>query len=472
MNASTNELCWQPATELARLVRGHEVSPTEIAGAFLGRIEAVEPLINAFGHHDPEQVLRDARDLERRLLDGESLGPLAGVPFTVKDLHDVAGVPTTLGTPAFADAIASISDIGTQRLLDADALFVGKTNTAEIGWNPRCKSHMFGPTQNPWDVSRTPGGSSGGSAAAVAAGMAPLGDGSDAGGSIRIPASFCGLVGYKASFGTIPFPFHWYGQSTLHRGPITRTVDDAALMASTMSGAHLSDPMSLDRLPRPGIDAGSARVAISVDAGGLFPADPDVRTVFGQAMQTMNGLLDTPMEESFPAWEDQLDTMTTLNAASYGGMRHVLPIELLTDVMDEGLLRIIEEGSALTAQQIGAAQFKRTEMWRELVSWFEDFDLLVIPTLPCTAFDSEREHPPSFDGRSREERHLGWLTTYLFNLMAPCPVISVPCGWTDDGLPVGLSIVGGPWDDESVLSLARAFEAAAPWADRRPEIGS
>jgi len=464
---------WMSATEVAASVRRRELSPVDVARVMIERIEQVDRATRAFVYHDPDEVLADARRAERAVTSGDHLGPLHGVPYTVKDLQDVAGVPTTMGVPFMADNVAPHSDVGTRRLEHAGGLFLGKTNTPEFGWRGICNNHLHGPTYNPWNLDRTPGGSSGGAAAAVAAGMGPLGDGSDGAGSIRIPASFCGVVGYKPSFGRIPFHPPMYGQSIIHRGPLARTVEDVALMARVMAGPDLSDPHSSPRAPTDlsvdaDLDTADLCLGWSPDLGGLFEVEPVVRDRCESAVRALESELGARVVPSAPAWDDPTEVMWTMWRSFYGQLAHGVPVDEVRGMLDDELIEMVIGGASVTVAELGRANAARLLMWERTVEWFGHHDALVVPTLPCTAFAADREHPVKVDGAPLRDRVLGWLMTYPFNLVPACPVVSVPCGFDDDGLPIGLSIVGRPGHDGAVLALAHRFEQVRPWREHVP----
>jgi aspartyl-tRNA(Asn)/glutamyl-tRNA(Gln) amidotransferase subunit A len=468
------DLCWWSATELAAALAARAVSPVEVARAHLDRIAAVDPGIGAFVHVDPDRVLAEAGRVAARLMSDGPGGPLDGVPYAVKDLDDVAGSPTSYGVPFLVDNIAGSSSVVAQRLAAAGGVFLGKTNTPELGYRATCRNHAFPPTHNPWRRGMTPGGSSGGSAAAVAAGLTPLADGSDGAGSIRAPAALCGVVGFKPSFGRVPVELG-FDQGLVHHGPLTRTVADAALMFSVVEGAHPADPRSLpacgidpvaDLAPDPAWDRAPLRVAWCPGLPGFDVAADVVREASAAAVALGEGL-GARVVESTPPLGDLLEVMWVLWQGFYGRFAPLIPAGT-DEQIDADLFEVLGGGAALDAGARNAAEGAREAMWHQLVAWFEDVDVLVLPTLGLTAFPLERDHPPSLEGAPLRDRILAWLMTYPFNLAAPCPVVSVPCGLGDDGLPVGLSIVGRPWDDIGVLRVAAAVERIRPWAHLRP----
>jgi aspartyl-tRNA(Asn)/glutamyl-tRNA(Gln) amidotransferase subunit A len=466
---------WASASELAREVRGRRLSPVEIAETLLARIGAVNGGINAFVHVNEDLVRRRARDLEAAVMRGEALGPLHGVPYSIKDLTAVAGLPLSLGLAALRGNIAQSSAVIVQRLEGAGGLLLGKTNTPEVGYYGSTDNHLFGPTRNPWNRGRVAGGSSGGSAAAVAAGLGPLAEGSDGAGSVRIPASCCGVFGMKPSLGRIPqtLTLSRFTTST-HHGPLARTVEDAALMMSVVEGFHASDPLSLppsgiDWLAELEKDVRGWRVGWSSNLG-FGHVDPEIREVCARAVRAFEEL-GCVVEESCPRWGDPEEAMWKgLWVPGYAAANDLLGAASLDGLIDAELIELLREGAAQPALATARAEVFRTQMWDTLVDWFGSFDLLVCPTLCVEPFEVGRFAPAHLDGQPLSRRLLGWFLTYPFNMMSPVPAVSVPCGFTAAGLPVGLQIVGRPRDDGAVLRAAANFERARPWFGRRPAL--
>ena len=468
---------WASASELAREVSRRHVSPVEIAEMLLARIEAVNGSINAFVHVNAELVRRRARDLEAAVMRGETLGALHGVPYSIKDLTAVAGMPFTMGLAPFRDNIAQSSAVIVQRLEAAGGLLLGKTNTPEAGYYGSTDNHLFGPTRNPWNRERIAGGSSGGAAAAVAAGLGPLAEGSDGAGSVRIPASCCGVFGLKPSLGRIPqtLALSRFTTST-HHGPLTRTVEDAALMMSAVEGFHASDPLSL---PASGIDWRAEiqndvrgwRVGWSPDLG-FAHVDPEIREICAKAVRAFEEL-GCVVEESCPRWSDPEDAMWRgLWVPGYAAANDLLGAAAVDGVIDAELIALLREGATQPALATARAEVFRMQMWDTLVDWFGSYDLLVCPTLCVEPFEVGRFAPSYLDGQPLSRRLLGWFLTYPFNMMSAVPAASVPCGFTAAGLPVGLQIVGRPREDSAVLRAAANFERVRPWGGHRPAPGS
>jgi Asp-tRNA(Asn)/Glu-tRNA(Gln) amidotransferase A subunit family amidase len=475
-------LCEMTATELARAIREREVSPVEAVEAVLARIEQVDPLVNAFVTVTAEQALAAARKAEREVTvtPAGQLAPLHGVPITVKDLTDTAGVRTTYGSVAFKDHVPERDTLAWSRLKAAGAVLVGKTCTPEFGMLGVTESPLTGITNNPWDTTRTAGGSSGGAAAAVAAGLAPLAWGSDGGGSIRVPASCCGVVGLKASTGRIPV----YGESDVYgrvgtAGPLTRTVADAALMLQVTAGPDPYEPMALPAPPVPFTDAlrGASveglRVAYSADFG-QGPVDPDVRDRFEKALRVFAETLGAHVEpvdidlpdavqyfQDFwtPAFTVALDNLTELGWDPAGSP----PV----------FNRLAERGRTLSAaDHLRTSESARARISGGFAAVFSRYDLLLTPTMPCTVFPhpGPAAGPTHIDGQEVAEPGIAFHRLTEPPSHAGLPAVSVPCGFDTHGLPVGLQIIGPHHGDAAILRAAACYEAATEWSTRRPPL--
>jgi aspartyl-tRNA(Asn)/glutamyl-tRNA(Gln) amidotransferase subunit A len=469
MNAT--ELCFMPAAELAGAIRAKRVSPTEAVEAVLDRIAAVNPSINALVTVTEDLARSSARDVETRLARGEATGPLAGVPVTIKDLIMVKGVRTTWGSRIFERFVAPEDAPAVERLRAAGAVIVGMTNSPEFGYRATTDNPVFGATRNPWILDHTPGGSTGGGAAAVAAGIGPLTIGTDAGGSIRIPASCCGIVGFKPTLGRVPMAPVFGGLETLsHAGPMTRTVRDAALAMSVIAGP---DPRDLASLPDDGTNwIGAAegglagvRAAWTPD-WGYAPVDPEVRHLAEAAARRLEES-GARVDEASPRFADPSEAFGTLFPASVAARLAGYLAEWRAK-MDPGLVRYIEMGQRPSAVDfVQAANVRRTlnDAFRE---FFTTYDLLLTPTLAAPPLPLGRHVYEEIGGKAVGA--LGWLAfTFPINMLG-YPAVTVPAGWTAAGLPVGLQIVGPRFADAAVLRAAAAFEARQPWADRRPDL--
>ncbi len=467
------DLCFTPAVKLARMIREGEISPVELTQTVLERIEAVNPRINAYCTLVPEFALRAAREAEQKGMKKENLGPLHGIPLSIKDLTPTRGIRTTWGSRHYRDFVPQEDALLVQRLKAAGAVILGKTNTPEFGIGINTTNALFGTTLNPWDPSRTAGGSSGGAAAALAAGLGPLAQGSDLGGSLRIPASFCGVVGFRTTPGTIPkYPNYWAWDTFSVPGPMARTASDAALMLSVMGGFHEKDPVSVredfsslaEEIEQ---DYRGKRVAWSPDLGGLCPVEPEVVRICQAAAKKFEEM-GCAVEEAFPDLQDVLEIIEGLRIlSSVNNYAHLLGVE---EGIDNQFFKHFLNLSAKTpVAQVAAAERKRSALWFRVQAFFEKYDLLLCPTTSVPAFPAEQLFPPAVAGKSIENRIESYLLTYAFSMVA-LPAISVPAGWTQNGLPVGMQIIGKRLSDKTVLRAAATFERIAPWADRRPPI--
>jgi amidase len=470
----TDELCWTPARELARLIRTKQVSPVEMVAAVLERIARVNPRLGAYCTVTADAARGAARDAEAAVGRGASLGPLHGVPVSLKDLTPTRGIRTTMGSKIFEHHVPAEDAALVERLRAAGAILLGKTNTPEFGCKPATDNRLFPPTRNPWALARSAGGSSGGAAAAVAAGLGPLAEGSDLAGSIRHPAAWCGVVGFKPSPGRIPrYPTATAWNAMGANGPITRTVGDAALMFAALAGPDPRDPLAL---PATGedwvglVDAASLRgqkVAWTPDLGGAAPVEAVVAETCRSAASKAGGL-GWEIEEASPEIGDILEPFLTLNAV----LRQASVGQYLEDwraEMDPILVTRLELGRRLTAADVARAETARSAYHQRLRRFFERYDLLLLPTTATAALPLDDPLPKTVAGRAIGQPLDLLLPTYAFNFGA-YPAISVPAGFTAEGLPVGLQIVGGWRQDARVLAAAAAFEAAFPWAERRPEV--
>jgi aspartyl-tRNA(Asn)/glutamyl-tRNA(Gln) amidotransferase subunit A len=465
-------LCWTPATELAALIRKKKVSPVEVVDAVLGRIERVNGTLNAFVTPTADQARRDAKAAERALAKkGAKLGPLHGVPFSVKDLVITKGVRTTFGTPLYRDNVPTEDAPAVERLKAAGAIMLGKTNTPTFGWIGATHNLLFGPTRNPWNLGRTPGGSSGGASAAAAAGLGPLHVGTDGGGSIRIPASFAGIYGFKASFGRVPVYPASGAWSLSHIGPMTRTVADAALMLQVVAGPDERDqtslpPQRVDYLKALGGGVKGLRVAWSEDLGYAVAVDPEVRDLCARAAKAFREL-GCRVETVNPGWPSPQECWGEIFCG--GIATRMAPYLDRKSEIDPGLYAIIEATLKNPPTKYVQAWFDRLAWWEHPRRLFETYDLLLTPTIACPPFAVGLDNPTQIAG-TRVEPYAWIPFTFPFNMTGQ-PAASVPCGFTKDGLPVGLQIVGRRFDDVTVLRASAAFERARPWAQHRPPVG-
>jgi len=468
---TASDLHWRTALDLAASVRGKEISPVEVVEALLARIEALNPRLNAFCLVTADVARAAAREAEIAVMKGEPLGPLHGVPFSAKDVLYTRGVRTTGGSRLFADLIPEHDVIPVGRLRAGGAPLLGKTNTPEFGHKPVTDNPLFGVTRNPWNLELTPGGSSGGAAAAVAAGLGPLALGTDGGGSVRIPAACCGVYGFKPSYGRVPqYPGFPGWERVSHVGPITRTVRDAAAMLDVIAGVDDRDRESLPTEAGSWLDAcdegiKGLHVAWTPDLG-YARVDPRVLAVCEDAAAEFESL-GCHVEVVNPGWESQEEAFSTIVAAQF----HAAWADRLASSeasMDPTLAKFVQHGAKVSARDYLSAWARVDAFWTEVRAFLERFDLLLTPTLAAPPFAATARPPREIDGERVSA--LGWMPfTYPFNLTGQ-PAASVPAGATDDGAPVGLQIVGQRLADRTVLAASAAFEAIRPWSERRPDI--
>lgn len=467
----------EDATTLAKLIRDGEVSAREITQATLERMDQREPYIHAFCTPTPDIALAQAKSVDAKRARGDALGALAGVPFAVKDLICTAGVKTTSGSVAYKDFVPEDDDITVERLLAADAVMLGKTTAPEFGYSGVGHNPLFPSPRNPWDLNMTPGGSSAGSGAALAARLCPLALGSDGGGSVRIPAAHCGVYGFKASMGRVPL---WPGcrderypgvsswESLEHIGPMTRTVRDAALMMSLMAGPDMRDRHSIpcsdvDWLATPEMPLRKLRIAFSADFG-YVAVDPEVRKVVSAAAERFARELGCELELADPGFSDPGAAFGALVAleSDLTGMRKMMSEQ--GENMSPHLVAMLQrEWRAETfTDAIATRKAVSNSLWR----FMQRYDLLITPTLATPPFPLNMQGPEIIDGRMVRSDH--WLSfCFPFNFTGQ-PAASVPAGLTASGLPIGLQIVGRHLDDALVLAASAAFERIQPWNHHQP----
>ncbi|MCY4620908.1 MAG: amidase [bacterium] len=468
------DLCFLTATEMASLLAGGQLSARELLDVHLSRIDAINPIINALVTLTPELALERAAAADEAHARGESLGLLHGLPVAHKDLLSTAGIRTTFGSPIFSDFLPPSDSLIVERQRSAGAVTVGKTNTPEFGAGSHTFNPVFGPTRNPYGLTRTPGGSSGGAAAALAARMLPLCDGTDLGGSLRNPAAFCNIVGFRPSPGRVPsITAHDPWSPLPVEGPMARTVADIALHLRAMAGPDPRSPISIDQSPDALAgslerDLTSARVAWSPDAGGL-PVDPAIRT----ALQDAPDLLTDLGCEVVETWPD-LSGAAEIFHARRAWLFAVGFAPLLArhrDLMKATVIWNVEAGLKMTISDYA----ETCRRHRQLVARVHDFmrpkrggfDFLAAPVTQVPPFPVDVEYPTEIDGTPMET-YIDWMRACSDITVTTHPAISVPGGFTPDGLPVGLQLVGRYRADRSVLELAHAWERATGWGRRLP----
>jgi amidase len=467
------DICFLSARELARRIRTRELSAREVTEAHLARIEAVNPRINAIVTLTAERALEEADAADRLIAGGAEAPPLLGLPVAHKDTHLTAGVRTTFGSPLFADTVPDQDELVVERMRAAGTLMLGKTNVPEFAAGSHTFNPVFGTTRNPYDRSRSAGGSSGGAAAALAAGLQPLADGSDMGGSLRNPASFCNVVGLRPSPGRVPtWPEEAAWGTMGVQGPMARTVADAALLLSVLAGP---DPRSPIALETPGSafavpldrDLTGLRVAWAprLDASAAF--DPEVVTTLEDAVKVFADL-GCVVEEACPDLSGADEVFRVLRAWQFelglGGLmdRH-------RDRMKSSLVANIEIGRRLTGPEIGRAEVLHTRLYQRTREFFERYDLLLAPVSQVPPFDADLEYPTEIAGEPVAS-YLDWMRSAYLITATGCPALSVPGGFTAGGLPVGLQVIGPHRGDLAVLQAGHAFERATGYGGRRPDL--
>jgi amidase len=465
------DLTFTPAARLAALYRARKVSPLETLTALLDRIDRVNPRVNAIVTLAREPALAAARRATAALRRGAALPPLFGIPVGIKDVTATRGLRTTHGSKLFADHVPEADALVVERLRAAGAIVLGKTNTPEFAFGPNTVNDVFGATRNPWDLARTAGGSSGGSAAALATGMCPLAEGTDLGGSLRGPAAFCGVVGFRTTPGLVPrHPSVLAWDTYSVEGPMARTVADAALMLSAMAGPDDRAPLSYPVDTREFLKAVKApsvkgwRIAWTPDLG-LVEIDDEVRAAFEGAVRAFRAL-GARVEAACPDLSD-VPEIVRLTRGLLMVARHADKLPEWRAILQPGLVENTEQGLALTPREIAEGELLRTRQWQRMHAFLATRDLLVTPTMAVPAFPIEHPHVIEINGRPVGRAMARSFLTYAFSVLG-MPAISIPCGFTRSGLPVGLQIVGRPRGEAVVLRAAAAFEAARPWADRIP----
>lgn len=468
----TNNDLWQlPATELRTQYQQRSLSPVEVTEAVLARIGAVDPALNAFVTVTGELAREQAKSAEQEYAAGEAR-TLSGIPISIKDLTMTKGIRTTRGSLLYQDWVPEEDAPFMDRVYASGAVVLGKTNTPEFGWKGETTNRVTGSSHNPWQHGRTPGGSSGGGAAAVAAGLGPLAQGSDGAGSIRIPCGFCGIYGLKPSWGLIAqYPSSGVIELA-HLGPMTRTVRDAALFLNATVGHDPRDRNSwgggVDYLAAlENTDLTGKRIAWTPDLG-YAAVDPEVRRVAEAAAKRFE-VLGCTIEEANPGLGDPWEIVNTIWSAGMAANNRDNLAEV-RDRIDQGRLKVVEAGMTLPAVELALAYLQRSSYYESWRRFMARYDYVLTPTLPCTAFPVGLDHPGEIAGKSTS--YLSWTAfTYPFNITGQ-PAATVPCGFSADGLPVGLQIVGRHRDDVGVLRASAAFETLAPWAERWPEIAT
>ncbi|MFX0022111.1 MAG: amidase [Candidatus Hermodarchaeota archaeon] len=476
------EICYMSAYDMAEKIRNHELSSAELTEIIIERIERINPLINAYCTPTFDLAREMAKNADEALKEGEKISLLHGVPVSIKDETETKGIRTTFGCKIFENNTPRNDEAVVKRLRDAGCVILGKTNTPAFGYKGETDNLIFNTTKNPWNLEKTPGGSSGGAASAVVSGMGPIGIGSDGGGSIRLPSSFCGIFGLKPTFGRVPqnaMKLGGYLGTLAHKGPLVRYVKDAALVLDIIAGLDDSDRYSVPKPNYSYLEKLKERpkkltIGYSLDLGFAEALELEVEE------SVLNGI---QRFEEF-GWSIAKSRIRLKNPESIfmniwkSGFAYLMGPYLDTgkDKLDTELVDMIEFGYNLSTNDIKIAEFHREMVYEEICKVFKKIDILITPTVACTPFDlgKAKIHPETLktdlviDGKTMSE--VGWIPfTYPFN-MSGHPAASIPCGWSSDGLPIGMQIVGKRFDELTVLQVSQAFEEISPWQDKKPNL--
>jgi amidase len=474
MTAVHDDLCTRPATELAALLRDRQVSARELLDAHLERIEQLNPALNAIVTLDAAGARAAADAADAALAAGEDVGPLHGLPVAHKDTHLTGGMRTTFGSPLHADTVPAHDELVVARLKAAGAIRVGKTNTPEFAAGSHTFNTVFGVTHNPWRHGLSAGGSSGGAAASLAAGLVPLAEGGDMGGSLRNPAAFNNVVGLRPTPGRVPSHPQPIGWSQMQvQGPLGRTVADVALQLSVLAGPDPRVPIALTDDGAPFAAAlperlDGLRIGWAPTLGGRIPVDPAILEVLGASVRVFEDL-GARVDEACPDLTDAQQVFEVLRSwqfeATFGERVRRTP-----ESFKESIRWNVEVGAKLTGADVGRAELAHTRLYERVVAWFDSYDVLLAPTTQVLPFPVEVEYPTEIAGEHQAD-YLGWMRSCTIITPTGCPALSVPGGFTPDGLPVGLQVIGPPRGDRRVLEVGHAFEQATGFGRRRPPLG-
>jgi amidase len=466
------DICFLTATEMAGLIRRKKLSARETMAAHLKQIDRVNPKVNAIVTLVAEQATEKARQADEAQAHGAALGPLHGLPIAHKDLEETAGIRTTFGSRIFKDYIPKQDAMLVERIRNAGAICLGKTNTPEFGAGSQTFNAVFGATKNPYDLTKTCGGSSGGAAVSLACGMIPIADGSDSGGSLRNPAAYCDVVGFRVAPGRVASAARGNAWSTISvSGPLARNVPDLALLLSVMAGPDPRCPISITE---PGSrftgnlerSFKGVRVAWFKDMGGI-PFDPRVLSIVNAQKKVFESL-GCIVEEAEPDWTGVHEGYDTLRAWGYATSQ-AENVRLHRDLVKDTIQWEVERGSKLTGADIARAHALRSQAWDHMRIFQEKYEYFITPTSQLPPYDVTQPYPTEIAGVPMST-YIEWQKSSILISALENPAISIPCGFTEDGLPIGLQIVGRHRDEWSVLQLAHAFEQATPGSRRKPAI--
>jgi amidase len=468
----TPEICGWTATEMARRIRDREVSCLEVMEAHLQQIEQVNPTVNAIITLLPERALEGAREADAAIARGDDLGPLHGLPIAHKDLVPTKGIRTTYGSPIYANEIPNEDGLIVERLREGGAITIGKTNVPEFGAGSQTFNEVFGATLNPYDTTRTCGGSSGGAAVALACRMLPIADGSDTGGSLRNPANFCNVVGFRNSPGRVPVwpsDIGWFPISV--QGAMGRTVEDVALQLSAIAGPDdrqpisIAEPASVFAAPLER-DFQGVKIAWSPDFGDL-PVDAQVSSTIEAQRGTFEGL-GCVVEDALPDFRDADEVFKAWRAWRFASTYEPL-LESHRDQLKDTIIWNAEEGLKLTGRDLSRAEIKRTSLYHRVREFMQEYEYLILPVNQVPPFDVNTPYIKEINGVAMET-YIDWMKSCYYVTATGLPAISVPCGFTPEGLPVGVQIVGRHQQDVGVLQLAYAFQQATRFVDQHPPL--
>jgi aspartyl-tRNA(Asn)/glutamyl-tRNA(Gln) amidotransferase subunit A len=477
------DICFMSACEMAEKIKTQELTSQEIIETIIERIQKINPIINAYCTPTLELAREMAKEADERVKEGKKFGILNGIPLSIKDETEVEGIRTTFGSKIFENNKPRRDDIVVKRAREAGTVILGKKNTPAFGFKGETDNLIFGVTKNPWNLEKTPGGSSGGAAAAVASGLSPLAIGSDGGGSIRIPSSFCGIYGIKPTFGRVPqsnmFLFGYLGTFIL-KGPIVRFVKDAALLLDVLVGEHFSDRYSL---PKPNYSyleklddkPKKLRIGYSLDLGFAEALDPQVEKSVLDAIQKFEQL-NWSVDKTKLKVKNPESIFWTFWASGFGYAFQPF-LKKWKDKMDPEFVEIINMGLRFSSVDLKMAEVQREMIYLDISRLLRDFDIIITPTVACPAFEIGKSGIHDIETMKsnliiNEKRVslLGWLSfTYPFNISGH-PAATIPCGWSSEGLPIGMQIVGKRFDELTVLQVSKAFEDISPWQDKRPIV--
>ena len=471
---SVTDLCFMTATEMAGLIRSGELSSREVMESHLAHIDRVNPKVNAIVTLLPDRAMDSAREADELQARGESLGVLHGLPLAHKDLIATKGIRTTFGSPIYSDNVPDHDALIIQRSRAAGAITIGKTNVPEFGAGSQTFNKVFGETVNPYDTTKTCGGSSGGAAVALACGLIPIADGSDTGGSLRNPANFCNVVGLRTSPGRVPvYPSEmgWFPISV--QGPMARTVEDTALMLSAIAGP---DPRSPISITQPGSlfaqslerDFKGVKIAWSQDLGDL-PVEPSVTAAIDSQRPAFE-TVGCEIADAVPDFTDADETFKAWRAWKFEHRFRPL-LETHRDQIKDTIIWNAESGAALTGPQLSTIESNRTRLYHRVREFMETYEFLILPVSQVPPFDVTVPYISEINGQQLDT-YIDWMKSCYYISAIGLPAISVPCGFTEDGLPIGVQIVGRHQDDLGVLQLAYAFQQATETWKRRPGIAA